>query len=152
MMTTSQVRSIGLRFTKKLLPAFAIVLLILTLTLAVYIFWIGALSPALIWLEYGKWPERDFLYLLGSSDCSDTYWRSSWQTLKDWCRPESINVTNWVGLDKLLNYLLDLNVSLVGIPVSFVVMAKVTVFLDKIGALDHPKARSAETENQADNV
>ena len=139
-------------FIRKSLVILAKTLLILLFALMLYSIWLGTISPLLVWLEHGKWPERDLLYLLGSSDCSESYWRSSWQTLKDWCRPESISVTNWVGVDKLLNYLLDVNVSLVGITVSFLVMSKVMGFLDNVGASDQSKASPPETENETDNV
>jgi hypothetical protein len=138
-------------FTRKILVILAIISLISAFAFTLYSIWIGAISPTLVWLEYGKWPERDLLYFLGSSDCGDSYWRSSWQTLKDWCRPESVNVTNWVGLDKLLNYLLDVNISLVGMPVSFIVIAKVMGFLEEVGALDQPEEYSTETENEIKN-
>ena len=139
-------------FIRQLLVILTTTLYILVFALMLYSIWVGTISPLLVWLEHGKWPERDLLYLVGSSDCSDSYWRSSWQTVKDWCRPESISVTKWVGLDKLLNYLLDVNVSLVGIPVSLVAMATVMEFADNIGALDQPKAPPSETENETDNV
>ena len=150
-MMISLVKSTESRFVKKLLIVCATVSLVLAFSIAVYSFWIGSLSPTLVWLEHGKWLERDLLYFLGSSDCGDSYWRSSWQTVKDWCRPESINVTNWVGLDQLLNYLLDVNISLVGMPVSFVVIAKVMGFLEEVGALDQPEEYSSETESEIKN-
>jgi hypothetical protein len=139
-------------FIRQLVEILTIILCILALALMLYSIWVGTISPLLVWLEHGKWPERDLLYLVGSSDCSDSYWRSSWQTVKDWCRPESISVTKWVGLDKLLNYLLDVNVSLVGIPLSLVAMATVVEFADSIGALDQPEASPSETESETDNV
>ena len=72
----------------------------------------GGLFPAFTWLETGVFPERDLLWLMSESSCYNTGWIAKGFEGLDACRLEEIYVTDWVGLNKILNWFFDLQLFL----------------------------------------
>ena len=81
----------------------------------------GLLLPALGWLESGVFPERDLLWWLSDPRCYATNWVARGFEGMDACRLAYIDVTDMVGLDKIINWFLDLNLVTAWLLLSFFV-------------------------------
>jgi hypothetical protein len=103
---------VGTAFTQVfIIPLLAICALVILSS-----FFYGLIDPLIIWLEYGKWPSRDILYLVAPENCAYAYMRPDGLSMKDWCRPDATQVTGWVGVDRIVNNLMDaINVFVAGL-------------------------------------
>lgn len=61
------------------------------------------------WLKYGRLPERDLHWLFADSGCAATSWKHIGFAGKDYCRPDYVQFTDWIGVNKVLNYVFDQN-------------------------------------------
>jgi len=106
----------------------------------------GLIDPLIIWLEYGKWPSRDILYLIAPERCSYAYMRPEGLSIKDWCRPDVIKATGWVGVDRLVNYLMDaLNVFVAGLLFSIGALIVYGVLAGKLDNCERKYERICES-------
>lgn len=97
----------------------------------------GLIDPLMIWLEYGKWPSRDILYLTAPENCSHPYMRPDGLSIKDWCRPAAIEATGWIGVDRLISSLMDaLNVFIAGVLSCLGVLLSYGVLSEKLEACE----------------
>ena len=69
---------------------------------------LGGVLPTITWLKTGVFPERDLLWLMSDPSCYYTDWVIKGLEGKDACRLDEIYVTDWVGLNKINNWFLDL--------------------------------------------
>ena len=69
-------------------------------------FWI--LEPSLIWLDTGYYPKRDLFWLFGSG-CDTSIWSDIGSGASDACRIQGGLYTEMVGLNKMINWLFDLD-------------------------------------------
>jgi len=69
---------------------------------------LGGVLPTLTWLQTGVFPERDLLWLMSEPSCKYTGWVAKGFEGKDVCRLQEIYVTDWVGVNKIINWFLDL--------------------------------------------
>lgn len=69
---------------------------------------LGGVLPTITWLKTGVFPERDLLWLMSDPSCYYTDWVIKGLEGKDACRLDEIYVTDWVGLNKIINWFLDL--------------------------------------------
>ena len=69
---------------------------------------LGGVLPTLTWLQTGVFPERDLLWLMSEPSCNYTGWVAKGFEGKDVCRLQEIYVTDWVGVNKIINWFLDL--------------------------------------------
>ncbi len=51
------------------------------------------------WLEFGYFPARDGFWLYSLSYCGE-----------NWCIPQSLTLTDWVGVNRVINWVLDIHV------------------------------------------
>lgn len=61
---------------------------------------IAFIGQALGWLEHGHLPPRDGLWLYTLAECGE-----------NWCRPESLTPTDWVGVNRIVNSIMELHVA-----------------------------------------
>ena len=120
---------VGTAFTQVfIIPLLAICALVILSS-----FFYGLLDPLIIWLEYGKWPPRDILYLVAPKNCGYEYMRPDSLSMKDWCRPDAIQVTGWVGVDRIVNNLMDaINVFIAGLLFSIGILIIYGVLVSKL--------------------
>ena len=86
-----------------------------------------------IWLRYGVFPPRDILWLIAPSDC---YFFGSYEgplSGKDFCRAISLDATNWVGLNRVLNYLADTHVGVYAVLACFIIWSTMEPVAQSIG-------------------
>tara|TARA_R110000744_G_C19110477_1_gene534684 strand:- start:260 stop:643 length:384 start_codon:yes stop_codon:yes gene_type:complete len=69
---------------------------------------LGGLFPAFTWLQKGVFPERDLLWLMSEPSCYYTDWVIKGLEGMDACRLDEIYVTDWVGVNKIINWFFDL--------------------------------------------
>ena len=81
----------------------------------------GLFFPASVWLKSGVFPERDLLWWLSDPRCDATNWVARGFEGMDACRLAYIDVTDMVGLDKIINWFLDLNLVTAWLLLSFFV-------------------------------
>lgn len=124
---------VGTAFTQVLIiPFLAICALVILGS-----FFYGLIDPLIIWLEYGKWPPRDILYLVAPENCGYAYVRPDSLSMKDWCRPDAIQVTGWVGVDRIVNNLMDaINVFVAGLLSCLGVLLSYGVLSEKLEACE----------------
>lgn len=58
-------------------------------------------SQALEWLQNGVVSPRDGFWLYALYDCGE-----------EWCRPVFVNPTEWVGVNRIANWIMDLHVAI----------------------------------------
>ncbi|TMV02592.1 hypothetical protein FGK63_20405 [Ruegeria sediminis] len=81
-----------------------------------------------VFLADGVWPERDLFWLIAPEGCEKA---AEGFGAKDICRENYIEISSWVGLNKILNLLLDMY-----LPVLILVLAAVIFwFLWKLADL-----------------
>ena len=88
---------------------------------------IVVIDQVLSWLRYGNIPERDGFWLYAIYICAQQP-----------CRPEFLEITNWVGVDKFLNWVLDLHVIVYSV---LVLAASHGILLDWQGAVNRRTSR-----------
>lgn len=71
------------------------------------------LRQAKLWLEKGYWQEMDFLWLVSDRVCLAQQTSDTWIVARDYCRPDSLLVTDWSGANAMVNWFLDLHLALV---------------------------------------
>jgi len=74
--------------------------------------WMGLFEPTFVWLQNGYFPERDLKFLLSNSSCEHTDWKAIGFEGMDICRREFIYFTEWVGLNRILNGLAEVNLAI----------------------------------------
>ena len=74
--------------------------------------WIGILEPIAIWLRDGYFPDRDVKFLLSSPYCKLTDWEPMGFKGMDICRREFIYFSEWVGVNRILNGLAEVNLAI----------------------------------------
>ncbi len=66
----------------------------------------------LSWLQFGVVPDRDLYWATAEVKCAATDWQPrGWEGM-DLCRPDYIQFTDWVGVDRIINYLFDLHIAI----------------------------------------
>lgn len=96
----------------------------------------GLLIPFLVlaiqgysWLELGEVPEKDLYFLLAEPECEATNWQPrGWEGMEV-CRQSYINFTDWVGVDKMLNYIFDLSLAVISMVVGFCLLILMILFV-----------------------
>ncbi|WP_323765885.1 hypothetical protein [Marinovum sp.] len=64
-----------------------------------------------LWLKEGYWQEMDFLWLASDRVCLAQHSSDTWMVARDYCRPDSVFVTDWVGANAVVNWILDLHLA-----------------------------------------
>jgi hypothetical protein len=70
------------------------------------------------WLKTGIYPEKDLYWLFADVSCAATDFRSAGFNGKDLCRLDYIEFTDWVGANKIINWMFDLHVGVVFLALS----------------------------------
>ena len=76
--------------------------LTLFLLAVVLVFFVGLLplaAQSLEWLQSGTASSRDGFWLYALLDCGE-----------QWCRPDSVTPTSWVGVNRIVNWIMGLHV------------------------------------------
>jgi len=60
---------------------------------------IAVIGQAVVWLQHGYIPVRDGFWLFALAECGES-----------WCRPEGLTLTDWVGFNRIISWILDLHV------------------------------------------
>ncbi|MDQ2091375.1 hypothetical protein [Marimonas arenosa] len=81
------------------------------------------------WLEHGNLPSRDLYWLYALYECGESV-----------CRQESIIVTDWVGLNHIINWAMGLHVAVYAIVVGWLSYGASMAWAELIG---DRKARKA---------
>lgn len=67
------------------------------------------------WLRTGNWPVRDIYWLLSPSLCNSTTVSTEWWISKEICRVTGTFVTNYVGLNQIVDWVFRLNLAIVSV-------------------------------------
>ena len=62
------------------------------------------------WLRHGIWYERDLFWMVADVSCAKTNWIAEGFKGMDLCRQNNIKFTDWVGVNRIINWLFDLHV------------------------------------------
>jgi hypothetical protein len=92
---------------------------------------VGGFLPALTWLQTGVFPERDLLWLMSDSSCYNTGWVAKGFEGMDACRLHEIYVTDWVGVNKIINWFFDLQL-LVSWLITFIILLGLLIAFSEI--------------------
>lgn len=65
------------------------------------------------WLKTGVVPDRDLFWLLADTKCQATGWTAMGWTGMDACREPYWHISDWVGLNQLVNWAADIHLSIV---------------------------------------
>ena len=79
----------------------------------------GLLSPAIVWMEDGVFPDRDLLWSLSDFRCYATDWLAKEIEGKDAFKLFFVEHTGMVGLTKISNWVLDLQLVAAWLLLSF---------------------------------
>lgn len=82
------------------------------------------------WLETGRWPEMDLLWLISDRSCLGHTEHLSTLTARDYCRPRSVFTTEWVGANEMANWFLDAHLAIVALPLCAVLASWAMAILD----------------------
>jgi hypothetical protein len=63
------------------------------------------------WLQFGAVPDRDLYWFLADSFCDRTGWVGQGWEGKDICRDPSNYETGWVGLDSIIDFVMNMHVA-----------------------------------------
>ena len=75
-----------------------------------FVVFFGIVDPSLIWLGTGDFAERDLFWLFGTG-CDISIWFDIGSGAADACRVSSLFFTEAVGLNRILNWVCDLNIT-----------------------------------------
>ena len=92
---------------------------------------LGGVLPTLTWLQTGVFPERDLLWLMSDSSCYNTGWVAKGFEGMDACRLHEIYVTDWVGVNKIINWFFDLQL-LVSWLITFIILLGLLIAFSEI--------------------
>lgn len=70
---------------------------------------------AIVWLKNGVWPEVDLFFLTAPVSCAETNWEAKGFEGMRICTVRYHNFTEWVGVDKIINWVFDVHVSLLAL-------------------------------------
>lgn len=76
------------------------------------IIFIGVSQQLMAWLKEGVWVERDLLWALADVRCEETGWKSKGFEGMVICREDYVTWVDWVGVNKIINWFLDLHISI----------------------------------------
>lgn len=71
------------------------------------------LEQALSWLKTGIVPERDLFWATANVRCEATGYKAKGFEGMELCRPDYISFTDWVGIDRVINYIFDIHIALI---------------------------------------
>lgn len=86
-------------------------------------------AQAIEWLQVGMASPRDGFWLYALSDCGSGS-----------CRPDVLNATEWVGVNRIINWMLDLHVAIYAIVLGWFGYGLAIAWAESIG---NWKAREA---------
>lgn len=101
-------------------------------------FYIAILNPSFIWMKHGYFPDRDLLFWFSDVSCKLTDWKAEGFTGMDICRKNEVFLTDWIGLNKILNLLAEVNLFIYAVLFSLaiaVLMAFLTVIVDNLESM-----------------
>lgn len=79
-------------------------------------------AQALEWLQDGVASPRDGFWLYALFECGE------W-----WCRPGLVNPTDWVGVNRIINWFMDLHVAIYSVVIGWIGYGLALVWADSIG-------------------
>lgn len=101
-------------------------------------FYIAILDPSFIWMEHGYFPDRDLLFWFSDVSCKLTDWKDEGFTGMDICRKNEVFFTDWIGLNKILNLLAEVNLFIYAVLFSLailVLMAILSVIVENLESM-----------------
>ena len=121
-----------------LLGTFAFLVVTLTMGPPAIGFYIAILDPSFIWMEHGYFPDRDLLFWFSDVSCKLTDWKDEGFTGMDICRKNEVFFTDWIGLNKILNLLAEVNLFIYAVLFSIAIVvltAFLTVIVDNLESM-----------------
>ena len=114
--------------------------LVVTLSLVPFAmgFYIAILDPSFIWMKHGYFPDRDLLFWFSDVSCKLTDWKAEGFTGMDICRKNEVFLTDWIGLNKILNLLAEVNLFIYAVLFSLailVLMAILSVIVENLESM-----------------
>ena len=114
--------------------------LVVTLSLVPFAmgFYIAILDPSFIWMKHGYFPDRDLLFWFSDVSCKLTDWKNEGFTGMDICRKNEVFFTDWIGLNKILNLLAEVNLFIYAVLFSLailVLMAILSVIVENLESM-----------------
>jgi len=100
------------------------------LVLGYMVFIMPIFQQIMSWLKHGVIPERDLFWFIAEPKCYNTGWVAQGWKGMDLCRVENINFTGWVGVDKIINFIFDIHISILGL-ITLVVLFTVWVVIEE---------------------
>ena len=84
------------------------------------------------WLKTGIFPEKDLYWFFADVSCAATNFQAAGFQGMDLCRPNYIEFTDWVGVNKIINWIFDLHIGVVFLLLSLFVFWIVFQVLEEI--------------------
>ena len=72
---------------------------------------LALLRQAKVWLKTGYWVEMDLLWAFSDKNCLAKVGRDLWSEARDGCRPDSIPVSDWIGLNRAVDWFLEMHIA-----------------------------------------
>ena len=87
-------------------------------------------AQALEWLQNGVASPRDGFWLYGISQCGE-----------GWCRPQFVAPTDWVGVNRIINWLMDQHVAFYTLAVGWIGYGLALAWAESLGEWKAREAR-----------
>jgi hypothetical protein len=87
-------------------------------------------AQALEWLQDGAASPRDGFWLYALYDCGE-----------GWCRPEFVAPTGWVGVNRIINWIMDLHVAIYSVVIGWIGYGLALTWAESIGDWKAREAR-----------
>ena len=91
---------------------------------------IAFIGHALEWLQHGYLPPRDGFWLYALVECGES-----------WCRPENLAPTDWVGVNRIINWIMDLHVAFYSVFIGWLAIGAARAWAESIGDWKSREAR-----------
>lgn len=108
-------------------------------------------EQALSWLKTGIIPERDLFWATADVRCEATGYQAKGFEGMEICRPDYIHFTDWVGIDRIINYAFDIHIALTTSACLAFFWWGLFVLLEKIATYMQDKIRVSEQEKGSEN-
>jgi len=130
------------KIVEKIVQAFGFA----TLIIAILFILKPLLDQALSWLKTGVVPERDLFWATADVRCEATGYQAKGFEGMELCRPDYIHFTDWVGIDRIINYVFDIHIALTTSACLAFLWWGLFALLEKIAAYMQDKTSPAEKE------
>ena len=84
------------------------------------------------WLKTGIFPPRDLYWSFADVSCAATGWKAQGFTGMDVCRVDHIEFTDWVGVNRIFNWVFDIHTGILFLVASSAIYFLVIAILEDL--------------------